>query len=72
MKSTLLKKDGSSQHEKESNLLQLSKITLLPEKPKTILHGPYKRRQITSNLSKHSVLNCRHLFMEIWFLETSY
>ena len=71
MKSTLLKKDGSSQHEKESNLLQLSKITLLPEKPKTILHGPYKRRQITSNLIAN-LLNCRHLFMEIWFLEPSY
>ena len=28
-----IKKDGSSQQEKESNLLQLSKITLLPEKP---------------------------------------
>ena len=71
MKSTLLKKDGSSQQEKESNVLQLSKITLLPEKPKTILHGPDKRRQITSNLSAH-LLNCRHLFMEIWFLAPSY
>lgn len=28
MKSTLLKKDGSSKQEKESNLLQLSKITV--------------------------------------------
>lgn len=62
--------DGFSQQEKQSNFVQLRKITLFLVKPKTILHGPYRRRQITSNLIER-LLNCRHLFMEIWFLELS-